>query len=312
MVKKVLFFGASVVLAFIVTFVPTKIKAADTPATGSVTVVPPRFELFGNPGEDVPNQALKVTNESTVEGSFMVDMEDFKAVGEDGNVNLMEQNSDITYSLAKWITVNPSSFTLKPKETKIINFSVSIPKNAEPGGRYASIIVNMGGQVKVEGGAVVAPRVVSLVLLRVSGNVKEEASVESFTAPQYSEKAPVKFDLRMKNSGRNHIKPKGTIIITNLLGQKVDEIQLSGENVLPGAIRKMTTEWKTNKFLAGRYTATLVATYGEKNDKPLSTTVSFFVMTKSTAYTLGIGTVALALAFVKRKSLRKTLHNLTK
>jgi len=57
MVKKVLFFGASVVLAFIVTFVPTKIKAADTPATGSVTVVPPRFELFGNPGEDVPNQA---------------------------------------------------------------------------------------------------------------------------------------------------------------------------------------------------------------------------------------------------------------
>jgi len=74
----------------------------------------------------------------------------------------------------------------------------------------------------------------------------------------------------------------------------------------------MTTEWKTNKFLAGRYTATLVATYGEKNDKPLSATVSFFVMTKTTAYALGIGIVVLALAFTKRKSLRKTLHNLTK
>jgi len=310
MTKKMLFLG--VILAFIVAFVPSIINAADTPPTGSVTVVPPRFELFGNPGEDVPTQALKVTNESSNESSFTVQMEDFKAVGEDGNVNLMEQNSDLTYSLAKWITASPSSFTLKPKETKIINYSISIPKNAEPGGRYASIIVNMGGQVKVEGGAVVAPRVVSLVLLRVSGNVKEEASVESFKVPGYSEKAPIKLDLRVKNSGRNHIKPKGSIIITNILGQKVDEIQVEGENVLPGAIRKMTTEWKTNKFLAGRYTATLVATYGEKNDKPLSATVSFFVMTKTTAYALGIGIVVLALAFTKRKSLRKTLHNLTK
>ncbi|PIY00129.1 hypothetical protein COZ22_00985 [bacterium (Candidatus Howlettbacteria) CG_4_10_14_3_um_filter_37_10] len=310
MTKKMLFLG--VILAFIVAFVPSIINAADTPPTGSVTVVPPRFELFGNPGEDVPTQALKVTNESSNESSFTVQMEDFKAVGEDGNVNLMEQNSDLTYSLAKWITASPSSFTLKPKETKIINYSISIPKNAEPGGRYASIIVNMGGQVKVEGGAVVAPRVVSLVLLRVSGNVKEEASVESFKASGYSEKAPIKLDLRVKNSGRNHIKPKGSIIITNILGQKVDEIQVEGENVLPGAIRKMTTEWKTNKFLAGRYTATLVATYGEKNDKPLSATVSFFVMTKTTAYALGIGIVVLALAFTKRKSLRKTLHNLTK
>ena len=312
MVKKILL-PTLVLFLFCVLYLPRILNAEGGPSSSSVTVVPPRFELWGNPGEPVPEQSLRVTNETDSEATYAITVEDFGAQGEEGNVNLYDDGqSNGSFSLAKWITVEPQSLTMGPKETKIVTYSINIPKNAEPGGRYASVVVNSGGRTKVQGGAAVSPRVVSLVLLRVSGDVKEEASIESFTAPKYSETSPVNFDLRVKNSGRNHIKPKGTIIITNIFGKKVGEVQLNGENVLPGAIRKMTTEWKAGNALAGRYTATLAATYGEKNDKRLSTSVSFIVISKKTAVLYGVGMLLVGLMVSKRKKVRKALHNLTK
>ncbi|KKQ94646.1 MAG: hypothetical protein UT18_C0009G0057 [candidate division CPR2 bacterium GW2011_GWC2_39_10] len=283
----------------------------DTGGARGITIVPLNFELFANPGESITDK-VRVTNTSDVEGSYQILIQDFAATGEEGNVSLFEDDqTNHSFSLAKWIQPEPKNFTLKAKEEKTIYFTINVPKDAEPGGHYASVLVNMGGDVKPSGGASVASRIGSLILLRVSGNIREEANIESFTAPSYSEKSPIEFDLRVKNTGNNHIRPKGTIVITNILGQKVTEVPLDGLNVLPNAIRKIPTTWKPNQMLAGRYTATLVANYGSSN-KQLTSTVSFIVFPKWLALVVGTGIILLAVVISNKKAVKKLLHKLTK
>lgn len=288
-------------------------KAAD--AGKGVTIIPPSFELYANPGENISDK-IRVRNDSGSEVSYQVLVEDFKAVGEEGSVDLIDDTQpNTTYSLAKWVIPEPRSFTLAANQEKEIPFSINVPKDAEPGGHYCSVLFQIGGgdPKAAGGGASVASRVGSLILLRVSGNVKEDASVESFsTAQKYYEKGKVNFDLRVKDNGNNHIKPKGTIVITNIFGQKVAEVQLNGLNALPGAIRKMSTEWNPkNTFLASRYTATLVATYGQQN-KSLSATTSFIVFPKYLIYIIAVVLLVIIGLVVGRKRIRQALHKLTK
>lgn len=137
--------------------------------------------------------------------------------------------------------------------------------------------------------------------------------IETFSAPGRSEAAPIDFTLRVKNDGNVHIRPKGTIIITNLFGQKVDEIPLEGANVLPGATRKMDTAWEKDNAL-GSYTATLVATYGQQS-LPLTAATKFNVIS-NTALILVIAIVIIALLFIislitGRGRLKKAIQALT-
>jgi hypothetical protein len=312
MLKKMIAATLGISAIAMVLVAPKFLNAEAQNANRTVTLIPPSFELFANPGESI-SETLRIKNESDVEGTFQILVENFRATGEDGNVDLYEDD-DNTFSLAKWVTVDTKNLTIGPKEEKSVRFTINVPKNAEPGGHYGSVLVKMGGDQQVSGGgAQVSSRVGSLVLLRVSGNVKEEANVESFTALKgYYDNTPIDLELRVKNTGNNHVRPSGKILITNVFGQKVDEIDLDGRNVLPGSIRKMNTQWKPSGLLASRYTATLVATYGNQNNKTLSASTSFVVFPKPLGYGLAIGFVGLILMAKNKKKVKKFLHKLTK
>lgn len=291
---------------------PAITKAADD-TTRSVSVLPPSFELYANPGDSV-SEKIRVRNESAVDSTYQIVVEDFKAVGEEGGVDLIDNQSNTTYSLAKWVFPEPKNFSIAAGKEKEIPYTINVPKNAEPGGHYGSILITMGNGSPVAGGsgAAVVSRVGSLILLRVSGNVKEEANLLTFKSDKsYYEKGPVSLTLRVKDIGNNHIRPKGTIVVTNLFGQKVAEIDLNGLNVLPGAIRKMDTVWKPKGFLASRYTATLVSTYGT-NSKSLSSSTSFIIFPKF-MIVISIALILIILfAITNKKQVKKIIHNLTK
>jgi hypothetical protein len=288
---------------------PNQTKAAPT---GTITVVPPSFELYANPGESV-SEKLRVRNDSDSDAQYQVVVEDFKAVGEEGSIDLIDDQSNTSYSLAKWVNPSLKSFFLKAGEEREVSFTITVPKDAEPGGHYASVLVQVGGSANPQAGsAAVTPRVGSLLLLRVSGNVREDAVVETFkTTKSYYDKGPVTFELRLKNTGNNHIRPKGTIVITNMFGQKVTEVTLNGLNVLPGAIRKMDTKWSFTALLANRYTADVVATYGSQN-KNLTASTSFIIFPKYLLIVYGSILLLIIILIAGRKNMRKIIHNLTK
>jgi len=259
-------------------------KSVYAQAGRALTIIPPKFELFSQPGS-TEVETIKVKNESDVPVTYSIVIEDFTTSGEEGQVVLEEGETDSSYSLAQWIEMETKDLILQPNEEKTIAFMINVPRNAEPGGHYASVLFQSQTQ-SVPGNAAVASRVGSLILLRVSGNINENAQLETFTmGSNYVETGPVTFTMRVKNEGNVHINPQGKIVITNLFNQVVSEVPLESRNVLPGAVRKVDTVWP-EKNLFGRYKATLIATYGEGAEKKLLTSAVVFTAASKTAILL--------------------------
>lgn len=242
----------------------TSVLGVHAQDAAGLTIIPPRFEIFANPGE-TETQLIRVRNDSPQPLNLSVLVEDFSSAGEEGGVVLEEGESDTAYSLRRWIELSSENIVLQPGEEQAYPFTIRVPRDADPGGHYASILFQIGSGEAEPGVASVQHRVGSLVLLRVSGDVVEDAEIASFSVPKYSRTTPVTFDLRVQNNGTTHIQPEGTIVITNMFRQKVDEIPLNSANVFPGAIRRMQTEWNPTGPVFGIYTATLVSTYGQQN-----------------------------------------------
>ena len=271
---------------FITLFVlPIKVRAQESVG---LTIIPPKLELFANPGETI-NESIRLSNVSALPQTYGVIVEDFRATGEEGQVVLEESETEL-YSLQSWINLSAPGIVVQPGEEEYCHANPRGGRAAEPGGHYASILFQIGGSGEIPGVTSVRTRVGALILLRISGDVREDSQIENFSAPKFSQKGPIDFTLRIKNNGTTHIRPNGTVIITNKLGKKVAELPLTGFNVFPGAIRKMDTTWeKENLF--GVYTATLVATYGQQN-LPLTATTTFTVASYLSLVILFIGIIS--------------------
>lgn len=242
-----------------------------------LSISPVTFELTANPGDVLVNK-IRVFNPSGSTIAIKMEKEDFTAVGERGEVRVQPAESE-TFSLARWISINPETFTLGPNGQKFVDFIISVPENAEPGGKYGSVLATTAGIISPEQeitGVAISQKIGSLVLLTVSGEVVESIEIEEFTAPSFSEYGPVPFTIRFKNTGTVHVRPRGFVFITDWRGNKVANIEFPQQNVIPDSIRRVNTSWNS-KLLFGRYTATLVGSYGATN-VPLDPPVIVFTV----------------------------------
>lgn len=263
-----------------------------------MTISPVTFELTANPGDILENK-LKVYNPSDFNIVVGMEAEDFEPIGELGQV-VVTESEKTTYSLKQWVKIDPISFSLQPKEQKVLNFKIEVPSNAEPGGHYGSVLATIKGAIGEGTGAALTQKVGSLVLISIAGEVKEHLIVKEFFAPSFSEYGPIKFDLRFENLGTVHVRPKGFIVITRgtlLESKKIAEIEFPQKNVLPGAKRKLDAVWN-EKWLFGKYTATIVGAYGISNT-PFTAAATFWVFPWKLAGGLFIGFAMVLVFFFK-------------
>lgn len=284
-------------------FLSYKTASAQTPRQG-LAVTPPTFELSANPGDVIKN-SIRVDNLTDSKLSITVDRKNFAAIGEEGQVDLNSQDS--SFSLASWIQLDTTSAELAPKGSKTFNFTIKVPNNAEPGGRFGSILFKVP-PTATPGGVAVGQEIGSLLLLRVAGKVTEHAHIESFAATEsFREYGPVSFETRIKNTGNVHVKPTGTITITDFFGNKVATIPIEAKNILPGAVRKTEELWSATS-LFGKYTATLSVQYGS-NQQLLTASTTFVVIPyKLVLVWLTAILVAGILIFIGRRRIARSLR----
>ena len=249
--------------ALILGFLATGLGLAGQARADSLgfAVSPPAIELTADPGQTVSN-SFKIINLTDTTLTLQADRNNFVAKGEEGQVDLT--TSDDLYSLAPWFTATPAIITVPPRGTQSVGFSIAVPVNAEPGGRYGSLVFHTltGTLPNGQSGAAVKQQLATLIFLRISGAAHDEVKIASFTTDKNSyEYGPIKFSTRVQNLGNVHEKPTGTITIKDLLGRTVSTLKLDPKNVIPQAIRRTDTSW-SKKLLFGRYTATLVLNNG--------------------------------------------------
>lgn len=186
------------------------------------------------------------------------------------------------HSLAEWMNLFQTVVTLVPGEKKEIPITINIPSSAPAGGYYAQvswspILGKQPGVKAIEG-------VGNLVILRVAGEVIEDAQIASFgdeVGRTLFEKLPITFLARIQNTGTIHVAPIGDITILDSGGAIVTVLPFNQgrevANILPGGeVRRFETTWNEG-FRLGKYSAVLRATYGESG-KTLTATYSFSVM----------------------------------
>jgi len=267
------------VIAIIGFFTVSSLKAQ---SAIPLVVAPARQTLDADPGKTA-SFAVKFYNTGTdpVSGTFKV--ADFIVDNNEGNPNFLEGPTTLSnrYAAASWVTLSSDRGTIAPSGMVTVQGTIKVPANANPGGKYFAVFfepatsIPAASGVKEEESSSVSMRIAGLVYLKVSGPITENAGVIKFTAPGFSEYGPVTITTEILNSGDYHITPKGQITVKNIFGSEVAKVDLPETNVFPDASRVITSK-VGEKWMIGKFTASLAATYGDSG-KALASTLSFWV-----------------------------------
>jgi hypothetical protein len=281
--------GISLSALFIGVLIATPIHAvASTVGSGqALEIGPPVINLSADPGtavsaqislRDVSNTSLLVTGQ----------VNDFVAGGEDGTPKIILDNTVSPYSLKSWVSPL-SSLTLKTRQLKTFNITITVPANASPGGYYG-VVRFTGTPPDLNGtGVSLSASLGSLILLKVNGIAKESVGIAEFSASHSGhtgslfETTPIVFTERFKNSGNIQEEPAGLVTVKDMFGNTVATLAVndSTKDVLPDSIRKFESSLDStnigNKILFGLYHADLSVTYGSNKEK-LTSSITFWVI----------------------------------
>ncbi len=268
-------YGLAVACAVLVGACVQAGTAGAEPSKTSLAISPPVFELSANPGDELTH-TIRVDNLTSQALPLEVTRKDFIAMGEEGQAALTDKPTQ--YSLSSWIHPDTGKFLLAPHASKTVKFTIKVPETAEPGGHFGSVVFKTAPKKNgATSGLAIGQEIGALVLLRVAGDVEESGRIVSFRPKSsLAETAPVTFETRFENTGNVQVKPSGTVTVADIFGRKIGDAHLESRTVLPGSVRKITTEWNDGNLWPGWYTATVSLGYGSKGQLVTAST-SFFV-----------------------------------
>lgn len=228
----------------------------------SLKISPLTYKLTIKKGEN-DTQIVSIINPNQLAIKVIAETSDFVQGDEEGSPKFVDKGAGKT-ALASWIDIDRKEIPLEPNEKKDISFTVNVPNDAENGGHYAAIFFKTVPKEDEGGQITISNRVGSLVLVTVPGDIKSTGEIVEFRTPKYSEKGPIDFVARFKDTGTVHYQLNGTITITDYFGKEVTKLDLPEHIVLPDSIRRFEAQWPV-KWSIGRYEAVLEMRDGDGN-----------------------------------------------
>lgn len=252
---------------------------AQTVAEG-LRISPAVIEDRVNPG-DVYKFTLKVTNIADAPKTFYLAAQNISGLDDAGSPIFAKEGESTKYEMSTWVELPDSSITLGPNETKHIPFSVRVPADASPGAHFGGVFLDARAERQSSTGSGIGYNVGSLLSLRISGDVAEEARFREFSTKKLVYGTPdASFSLKVENLGNVLVRPHGVIEISDMFGKQVGDVRVNDSvaAVFPGETRTFSADWKYDGFALGRYQAVASLAYGEDAKKTITATTSFWVL----------------------------------
>lgn len=254
----------------------------------SLTLTPPLIKGNLLPGQSWRG-SIKLSNPGNEALRIYLEARDFRAADETGLPEYIEvgDNASPDAFLSKWINFSEPELVLEPSQSRLAEFTVSVPENAAPGGHYAAILAGTKAPQRQESGSSikVSSQVSSLLLMNVQGEVIEDGRLAEFGATNRRlSEAEVKFRLRFENKGNVHLQPQGGVTVYDMYGRLQTTIPINQHsqfgNVLPKQAREWVFPWTAgpDPLSMGRYRAVLTLSYGEKSVENADQTIYFWVI----------------------------------
>lgn len=216
-----------------------------------------------------------------------------------------------------WLKLAESELSLESGETKIVDFTLTIPENADVGDHMGSIIVQgkgtaeiKRGEGEVQPGVRVVTRVGARIYVTVPGEIVRELEFKEFSFKRVSDKQGI-FYLTLNNKGNVRILPKGEIEIKNNFNKAENKLDLPQREVFPRDEIVLPVEWKEIPFF-GRFAAQATVTY---NSQILTKKIIFWILPPERilvtgGYSLGGIIVLLIILLIIRKIIRRRVRKL--
>ncbi len=232
---------------------------------GDFVVGPGKIDVTAEPGVSKTVEMI-VSNRTGERRRFNLTIED-AAGSRDPETSIVLLGDDRgPYSMKDYISVPAMSFELGHNERARIPVTITLPKDAEPGGLYGSVLVDTVAVDAVKGdpdgtapqSAIIA-RIGTLFFITIPGDIARDGGLSDFaTVPKqmFYQSGPIPFGVFYENKGNMHLAPYGEIRIRNMFDEEVGSVVLEPWLVLPQSLRLREVTWN-REFLFGRYTATI-------------------------------------------------------
>lgn len=267
-----------------------------------IQISPLTYNYDIDPGGSKDSQ-ITLKNLGDEEIEYTIETENFTATTDDGApvFNSKPSVEGVT-SLADWFDF-PDGRTAKipAKGSTEINFSVSVPEGAEPGGHYAAVFAKVVGKTeegKTELG--VSSRVGTLFLVNVPGDVRYGVEIEDLTVPTFIWKGPVDLKMKIRNSGNVHYDSQAEIALRRLVISGESKVDMGAHTVIPDSSRAYEGRWES-KYPFGIYRVTASATGGEASPATKVATVYAIPLIVVIPLIAIIAVITMTIRFLRRK-----------
>jgi hypothetical protein len=244
-----------------------------TDQTG-LSVSPAIFELIVEPGE-AQQKTFYIRNITDTAVPVRVSTEELAPTEEQ-----IDKSLSNSFNASSWINLSEQNHILNNKESRPITATVQVPKTAEPGGHYATILLEpLVPAVAVSGqsGSQAAAKVGVLVFITVKGEARHQLTTHSSPGISFLQTlAHISIDAAIANTGTVHELPTAKVIVRNIFGGIEAELPIQPRVVLPNTIKTTSLQWQA-PFLFGIYSAQIEGVYGS-SQTPLQSDKKVFIV----------------------------------
>jgi hypothetical protein len=225
------------------------------------------FIFNTKPGARIQN-TVRVTNIGTVAGNATLYGTDATTGSTSGAVYLDQtaRHQDV----GSWLTLGKSSLTLAPRQSVLVPFEVTLPKNVRSGEHLGGIgmeVTPIGNKPQVIGKTntvQINTRIITIIAVEVilPGTPVEELSATNIQAG--GENGYQSLQVALHNTGTMIIKPSGKLEIMDKYGALLQTLPVKLDTFLP--MTSINYPFYLKKSLgAGDYQAALMLTYGDNH-----------------------------------------------
>lgn len=175
------------------------------------------------------------------------------------------------FDASQWFSISEPDFILRPKQSRTVTITVRPPKNAEPGGHYATVYFRQVAPPALQTSGVAA-RVGMLGFVVVKGDIRKSLSVTALRHDWLYR--GVELTAQLRNTGNVHGLPRGLFIVEDWLGREVERFAVPPGMLLPHTERNYTALWRSPPM--GFYTVKLLFSYNGKQQPIVATSVWLF------------------------------------
>lgn len=260
MVKK----GSTIVLVlFIFTIIFSFLSAQS-----NWNVAPMTVELNADAG-DTLTKLLNVYNKADFEQTFTVYWKDWN-YNADGSMPEFDPGS-LKRGCAGWLTVTPQTFTIPPKSSQTIRYTLSVPDTVSSGNYWGAIFFQtiekptLASKMESERGGSYSVFIqfrskVSLNVT-VNGDIIHDGVITDITINLPVENTPLTVFSTFLNTGNMRLTCKGSIELRDEMGEPLETLSMEGFSVFPDGERII----KTSKEIIldpGEYSAMVIIDFG--------------------------------------------------